>query len=245
MKIAILHPGEMGAAVGAALVASGAEVVWVPAGRSPATAERARRAGLRAVEDVAEADVILSICPPGAALDVARGLAGFGGLYIDANAISPATSAEVAALMPRFVDGGIIGGPPREPGGTRLYLSGAPAQEAAALFAGSVLDARVVSDASALKLAYAAWTKGSAALLLAIREMAAAYGVTEPLLEEWALSQPDVERRLDDAAASAASKGWRWVGEMEEIAAAFAAAGQPEGFHEAAAAIYPPLRALG
>ena len=95
-----------------------------------------------------QAELILSICPPHAALDVARALNGFDGIYVDANAISPAHALEIAALHPRFVDGGIVGGPPREPG-TTLYLSGSGASEVAALFAGSTLEPRVVANASA------------------------------------------------------------------------------------------------
>jgi hypothetical protein len=87
-------------------------------------------------------------------------------------------------------------------------------------------------------MAYASWTKGSAALLLAARALARAEGVESVLLEEWALSQPGLEKRWDAAAAAAAAKGWRWVGEMEQIAAAMAAAGLPGGFHQAAADMY-------
>jgi hypothetical protein len=134
----------------------------------------------------------------------------------------------------RFVDGGIVGGPPAP----RLYLSGAEAPLVAELFAGSPVEPRLVANASALKCAYAAWSKGSGALLLAIREFANAEGVWEPLAEEWAESLPALPARLAAAERSAAAKGWRWVGEMEEIAAAFAADGLPPGFHEAAAAVY-------
>ena len=110
--------------------------------------------------------------------------------------------------------------------------------EIAELFAGSVLDARVVSNASALKMAYAAWTKGTAAMLLAIRELAFRDGVGEALLAEWDLSQPELRDRFARAARSAEAKGWRWVGEMEEIAAALDAEGLPGGFHRAAAEVY-------
>ena len=101
-----------------------------------------------------------------------------------------------------------------------------------------MLDARVVSNASALKMAYAAWTKGTAAMLLAIRELAFREGVEEALLAEWDLSQPELRDRFARAARSAEAKGWRWVGEMEEIAATFEAAGLPGGFHRAAAEVY-------
>ena len=92
--------------------------------------------------------------------------------------------------------------------------------------------------ASALKCAYAAWSKGTAAMLLAIQAFASAEGVDGALHEEWARSLPQLEQRLEAARRSAAKKGWRWVGEMEEIAAAFDADGLPPGFHRAAAEIY-------
>jgi hypothetical protein len=87
-------------------------------------------------------------------------------------------------------------------------------------------------------MVYAAWGKGTAALLLAIRDVARHYGVEEALEREWRESQPDLFERLAAAERSAAKKGWRWIGEMEEIADAFAGAGAPEGFHRAAAEIY-------
>jgi 3-hydroxyisobutyrate dehydrogenase-like beta-hydroxyacid dehydrogenase len=242
--VGLLHPGEMGSALGAALRASGHDVVWASDGRSDVTAQRARDFGDvgNARELAQRAEVILSVCPPHAAHDVARSVAGYEGVYVDANAVSPGTARALAGEKTRFVDGGIIGPPPREPGSTRLYLSGGHAAQVAALFDGSLVDARVVSpdvgDASALKMTYAAWSKGSAALLLAIRAVARAEGVEEALLVEWALSIPGLEQRSDRAAASAEQKGWRWIAEMEEIAATFAAAGQPEGFHRAAAEVY-------
>jgi len=230
----------MGAAVGAALRGQGHLVVWASEGRSEETHARATAAGLEdvgSVSNVAEADVVFSICPPHAALDVARS-ASFAGVYVDANAVSPATAAKVADAVDEFVDGGIVGSAPREPGATRLYLSGERAADVAALFAGSVVDARVVSNASAVKMAYAAWTKGTAAMLLAIRELARREGVEEPLLAEWDLSLPELRDRYERASRSAEAKGWRWVGEMEEIAATFEAAGLPGGFHRAAAEVY-------
>ena len=241
----MLHPGEMGAAVAALLRGQGLRVVWASEGRSAETRERAEAAGLDDIgtpAEVARNGVIFSICPPHAALEVARSLGPFEGLYVDANAVSPATAQEVAQVVHtaggRFVDGGIVGSPPREAGSTRLYLSGEEAGSVAELFADSVLDARVVPNASAVKVAYAAWTKGTAAMLLAIRELERREGVEEALLEEWALSQPALSDRHARAERSAEAKGWRWVGEMEEIAATFAANGLPPGFHEAAAEVY-------
>ncbi len=187
------------------------------------------------------------MCPPHAALGVARQVAGFCGLYVDANAVSPATAREIAGIVEAggasYVDGGIIGTPPVAPGFIRLYLSGARAEEVHRLFAGTEVDARVIDGgaftaASAVKMAYASWTKGSAALLLTARALARAEGVEDTLLAEWGISQPGLAGRSERAAGSAAAKGWRWVAEMEEIAAAMAAAGLPDGFHQAAAEIY-------
>src|SRR4051812_26156868 len=249
--IGLLHPGEMGAAIGAALTASGRRVVWASGGRSAETRRRADEAGLADAGTLAElvrgSDVILSVCPPHAASDVARSAAGFGGLYVDANAIAPATARRLADVVPRaeLVDGGIVGPPPHRAGTTRLYLSGPSAPAVAELFAGTRVDARVVSAevgaASALKVGYAAWSKGTAAMLLAIRELARAEGVEEPLVEEWRLSVPELEERWRSAERSAQAKGWRWIGEMEEIAAAFAADGLPDGFHLAAAEVFRKL----
>lgn len=251
--VTLLHPGSMGAAVGAA--ARGVRVLWVSDGRSPGSAERARRAGLTEAATLAEAvgasDAVLSVCPPHAAEEVARSVAdlGFAGLYLDANAVSRATAQRVGDAVRKagagFVDGGIIGPPVKEPGTTRLYLSGDRAAEAAQLFSGGPLDARVVGEqpgaASALKMAYAGWTKGSDALILAIRALAAREGVDEALLAEWSRSRPDLVDRSVRAAAGAAPKGWRYVGEMKEVAASLDAAGLPSGFHEAAADLYQRL----
>ena len=248
--IGLLHPGEMGAAVGRCLASRGYTVLWASEGRSAATADRAKAAGLNDAGTVAgvaeDAEVILSVCPPHAATDMAWAVHGFRGLYVDANAISPGTAREVAQMITdsggRYVDGGIIGLPPVTPGTTRLYLSGPDAETVQALFAGSGLDARVAGPAhtaaSAVKMAYGAWTKGTAALILAIREFAREEGVEDTLLAEWALSQPRLEERSRGSARSATAKGWRWVAEMEEIAASMAAAGLPDGFHQAAAEIF-------
>jgi hypothetical protein len=236
VKVGLLHPGEMGAAVGAALVAAGHDVSWASEGRSDAT--RARAA---AFEDagtveavVAQCEIVFSVVPPHAALELARSLPPFEGIYVDANAVSPETARAVGSFVPRFVDGGIVGGPPAP----RLYLSGEEAPTVAALFEGSPIGTELVANASALKCAYAAWTKGTAALLLAIRDFARAEGVEAALAAEWARSQPPLADRLAAAERSAAAKGWRWIGELEEIARAFAADGLPSGFHEAAAEVY-------
>lgn len=249
--IALLHPGNMGVTIGAAAAAGSARVVWASDGRGQATRKRAQAAGLIDVETLAAAvgtsEVLLSVCPPDAALDVARAVAAlkFSGIYVDANAVSRSTAEEIGAIVSKagagFVDGGIIGSPVKQAGTTRLYLSGTDAPKIAELFAGSLLDARSIGGepgaASALKVAYAAWTKCTDALILTIRAFAAHEGVDHALLEEWSISQPALEKKCIRAAAVAVPKMWRYVGEMKEIAEAFAAAGLTTGFHDAAAEV--------
>ncbi len=249
VSIGVLHPGAMGAALGAALVGNRHDVLWASDGRSDATRARAEDAGIADAGTVdalvARTEIVISICPPEHAASVAAGVraAGFSGVLVDANAISPTTARRIAPS----VDGGVIGGPPRVAGTTRLYLSGPGARDVAALFAGSVLDARVLDDsigtASALKMAYAAYTKGRSALLLALEETARANRVDGYLHDEWAISQPGLAEAAEVAAAGAGPKAWRWIAEMEEIADTFAAAGQPDGFHRAAAEVYRKVAA--
>ena len=253
--VGLLHPGAMGVTVGAAARATGARVVWASAGRSEATRQRATQAGLEDIGTLSAlahlSEVIISVCPPDAAADVARAVAEhhFHGLYVDANAVAPNTARQVAAEVVRggatFVDGGIIGPPAHRPDTTRLYLSGDQAGQVAALFSKGPLDARVIpgaaGQASALKMAFAGWTKGTSALLLAIRALAAAEGVEEALLEQWSVSQSDLAPRSVGAARGSAPKAWRFVGEMREIAATYEDAGLPGGFHLAAAEVYERL----
>ena len=253
--VALFHPGNMGVTIGAAAATSGARVVWASHQRRQATHERATRARLVDVDSLAHAiqasDLILSVCPPHAALELARKVAThrFDGVYVDANAVSRATAEQIGDVVSQggasFVDGGIIGPPVTRAGTTRLYLSGARAPEVAELFSTSLLDARAIGAApgaaSALKIAYAAWTKCTDALVLAVRALAQREGVDRALLQEWRISQPDLERRSTRAAALAAPKAWRYIGEMREIAEAFEAAGLTGGFHKAAAELYERL----
>jgi len=233
----------------------GARVIWASNDRSKATRDRARHAGLHDIKTLPDlvhaSDVILAVCPPHAAFELARSVAdlGFTGVYVDANAVAPATAKRIGETLESagasFVDGGIIGSPARQPGTTRLYLSGPRAREVAELFSGSLLEAKTLDtnpgSASALKMAYAAWTKGSDALLIAIRALAASEGVEQALLEEWAQSKADLIDRSTRAAERTAPKAWRYAGEMREIAATFEAVGLTPDFHNAAAEIYDRL----
>lgn len=257
-SIGILHPGQMGSSVGAAARMGGHSVRWCSAGRSAASRTRAESDGLEEVTTLdallACSEVLVSVCPPGAADALAAEVmaCGFEGLFVDANAISPATARGVGARVTAgggsFVDAGIVGPPARGQGRTILYLSGERAAEVAALFEGSPLQTHVVGveagQASAVKVAFAAWTKGSSALLLAVRALAEAEGVTDGLLHAWAQLAPDLAARSQGTAAGTAPKAWRFEGEMLEIAASFEAAGLPGGFHRAAAEVYGRMAAF-
>ena len=249
----LVHPGEMGASIGAALKEQGADVVWVPAGRSDQTRARAEAAGLRAVATLDElandSDIVLSICPPHAAIAQAKEVMACEptGSYVDANAIAPATAHQLQTMVESagatFVDADIIGGPARPGGHTRMYLSGREAPAIARLFVGSDrVETAVLGEetetASALKMCYAAWTKGTSALLIAIRAAAREMGVEEALLREWDRSQPGLAARSEAGALSSAPKAWRFVGEMTEIAKAFDDIGLPMDFALGAAEVY-------
>jgi 3-hydroxyisobutyrate dehydrogenase-like beta-hydroxyacid dehydrogenase len=241
----------MGASVAAQAVAAGARVWWLPEGRSAATRQRAAELGLSHAASLGElADIcgtVLSVCPPAAALDVAGQVAeaGFRGLYVDANAVSPQRMGEIARLFEdsgaTVVDGGITGPPPRETETTRLYLSGDATAVArvAALFEGTALAAVAldgpIGRASALKLAFAAYNKISYALAAQACALADGHGVLDDLLDLAAHALPDTPLAASERLAGAGPRAWRWEPEMREIARAWREAGLPTAFAEAAA----------
>lgn len=257
--IGIVHPGAMGAAVGAALRPAAGAVIWAAAGRSLTTSKRAETADLVGVPDVGElarrSDVIISVCPPDAARAVAEEVAahvdraGTRPLYVDANAVSPATVAGIAELLgpDRVIDAAIIGPPAWEPGRTVLWLAGAEAAPVAALFAGSPFTARVldgpVGAASALKACFALQSKALPTIWVTLDAAARAYGVADEIRAELARTGVDLDAQLSRIDAQASGKAWRWVGEMREAGETFAAVGLPDGFSLAAAQTYDRLAA--
>ena len=229
----LLFPGEMGALIGAAVQG---EVLWASDGRSEATHRRAQAAGFRDIGSVAElvaaSDIVLSICPPAIAEDVAGEVAGagFDGLYVEANAITPARAERIAASLPRCVDGSVIAR-----SGLNLYLSGDQAEVAqvAALFRGSEVNAIPlqggIGAASALKMAFGGWNKIGVALVAQAYAIARAYGVEDALAGEGVES---------DRIVHAGPKAWRWAPEMEEVADTCAGLGLPEGIPRGAAELF-------
>ena len=258
MKTGILHPGEMGISIAASMQNSGHEVSWVTQGRSQATRERAAAHRLREAANLAtlcaEAEALVSVCPPAAAEAVAMEVVtlGFRGLYLDANAIAPQRAQRMARTMEAagatFVDGSIMGGPAWQPGRTWMILSGAASGQAAALFSAGPLETHVlaggVGRASALKMVFAGWTKGRSALLAATLGAAEALGVREELAQQWTRSGRDMAEEAPRSARNVTGKAWRFVGEMEEISATFAGAGLPGDFHQGAAEVYRRLSAF-
>jgi len=254
-RIGIIHPGEMGSFVAASAVNSGHEVYWTSQGRSSRTHERAAESNLIDAGGFSllcdKCSIILSVCPPHAAEEVAGQVlnSGFKGLYLDANAIAPdrvqriGQKTEAAGIQ--FVDGGIIGTPAWNTGQTWLYLSGERAADVAACFAAGPLKAIVMGDrvgkASALKMCYAANTKGTTALVCAIMAAAEALGVREELQRQWVMDGRALAKSAPQKIRGVTAKAWRFAGEMDEIAHTLDMAGMPQGFHAAAAEIYRRL----
>lgn len=253
--VGILHPGAMGISVAASAQNSGYPVYWASDGRSAQSRERAEKYQLLDAGTLDQlcqtCTIIISICPPHAADDVAEAVLAhnFTGIYVDANAISPQRATRIQQAMTaagvEFVDGGIIGGPAWQPGQTWLYLAGSQAQTVANCFSAGPLETHIISDiagqASALKMCYAAYTKGSTALLCAILAAADTLNVREALARQWSLDGAGLDTQAPERARRVTAKAWRFAGEMDEIAATFKAAGMPGGFHEAAAEIYRRL----
>jgi 3-hydroxyisobutyrate dehydrogenase-like beta-hydroxyacid dehydrogenase len=251
-RAGIIHPGNMGASVAAAVKGSGHEVFWASEGRSPQTHERASSIGLLDAGTLAElcrrCSVLLSVCPPHAAEHVAEQVLShsFRGMYLDANAISPQRVERIGRGMLQagvtFVDGGIIGGPAWSPGRTWLYLSGPGAEAIASLFSESPLEVEVIGQdigkASALKMCYAANTKGTTALLCAVLAAADRLGVREELQQQWTRGEAGYAERTAQRIRNVTKKAWRFAGEMEEIASTFRDAGLPGEFHDGASVLY-------
>jgi putative dehydrogenase len=230
--IAITSPGNMGAAVGGRLTAQGIKVLSSFSRRSAASQARAKKYSLTDAGDseLAQADFLLSIVPPKEAVAVAERLAPAltaaprKAVYVDCNAVSPQTAARVGEILAptgaAYVDGGIIGGPPREGYSPAIYASGAAVGQTAVLRDWGI-DWRVIDGpigaASGLKMSYAGITKGITALGSAMMLGAARFGCAEALVAELSSSQPNVFKYLSASVPRMYDKAYRWVAEMEEI----------------------------
>ncbi len=249
MNVGLLSPGEMGSAVAVTLREQGVTVLTCVEGRSPRTRDLAERDRLEVAPTLADlvlaSDVILSIVPPSSALDVARAVTaairatGARPLYVDCNAVSPSTVRAVAATIGgEVVDIGIIGSPPRGQGTTRFYASGPQASHLEL----PGLDVRPIGEevgtASALKMCYAALTKGFTALATEMLVAARLLGVSDELAKELADSQAQHHATMARQIPRMPSVAHRWIGEMEEIAKTFAELGLTPRILEGAADLY-------
>src|SRR5215470_10106507 len=256
--VAVIAPGMMGSGVGGRLVENGIEVRTALTGRSEATVARAKAAGMVGASDeqIAACDIILSILPPGDALGLAERLApalraaATKPIYVDCNALDPATVLKIARVVQEtgatFVDGGIIGGPPK-PGYTpRIYLSGEAAPRAAELSKFGLempIQPGPIGAASAMKMSYAGITKGFTALGSAMMLAATRAGTAEALKAELSSSQPALFGWLTRQTPGMYSKAYRWVAEMEEIAQFVGEDPAARKFYEGAAQLYERLAA--
>ncbi len=233
--IGVIAQGMMGAGVGRRLHESGAEVRTLLTGRTPASAERARAAGMVAMADehalLAGADFFLSILPPGEAEPLARRLAPTLAaldrkpVCLDCNAVSPQTAIRIGEIIAptgaHFVDAGIIGGPPRAGyKGPSIYASGEHVREALPLRDWGINLRAIegpIGAASAVKMSYAGITKGTTAIAAAMLLGAARFGCGEALIAELSDSQPQMLARMRSGIPGMYDKAYRWVAEMEEI----------------------------
>jgi len=253
--VAILSPGEMGHAVGRALGEHGLDVITCLKGRSERTHRLAEAGGFRDVptlEDmVSQADLVMSILVPAEAIGIAGRVAdairsaGTDTTFADCNAVSPqsvhAMSDVVTRAGGRFIDGSIIGGPPGRGAPPRLYVSGPDTGMMTKLDGKGIVVTAMgdeVGRASAIKMCYAAGTKGTSALHAALLTAAEALSVSSELEAELRSSQPDVYGRMEDQIPRLPITSYRWIGEMEEIAATFDHVGVTPGFHQGAAAVF-------
>jgi L-threonate 2-dehydrogenase len=257
--VTVIAPGMMGSAVAGRLTANGVLVRTSLTGRSDATVARARAAGMTDATDteLVDADFILSIVPPGEALALAERLAPTmrdaprKPVYIDCNAVSPDTVLRIDRVVRetgvRFVDGGIIGPPPEtDSSKTRIYLSGPDAQQVALLQQYGLsmpVQPGPIGAASAMKMSYAGITKGFTALGATMMLAATRAGTVDALIAEMKVSQPALLKWLTSQMPKMHSKAYRWVAEMEEIAA-FVGDGQTgDGLYQSAARLYERIAA--
>ena len=254
-RVAILSPGDMGHAVGRALRQGGLRVITCLEGRSERTRGLAESAGIADVPNletlVDETDLILSIMVPSEATSLARGVAeaidstGAKTYFADCNAISPQTTLEIAKIIDaaggRFIDGSIIGGPPKGDYRPRFYVSGEHAAVMSELDGMGIVVNQLgdeIGRASGIKMCYAGLTKGTSALQVAVLSLAESLGLSEELAAELAASQSHAFNQMQLGIARLPARAVRWIGEMEEIASTYESEGLPPFFHQGAASIY-------
>ena len=257
--VALIAPGNMGAAVAKRLTEHKVMVLTSLNGRSETSVKRAAEAGMQGVDDrkLAEADFLFSVVPPGDALALAKRLAGVltaankKPIYVECNAVNPQTMNQIGEVIAKtgcaFVGAAIIGPPPK-PGttNTKFYAAGPTAADFAK-FNDYGLIVRVLQGpltaASALKMSYAGITKGFTALGAAMMLAATRGGSAQALHAELAESRPDLLRYLTSQVPGMYSKAYRWVAELDEISTFVGEDHAEHAMLEAAARFYERIAA--
>ncbi|MBZ9641427.1 DUF1932 domain-containing protein [Streptomyces sp. PSKA30] len=250
VTVGLMHPGSMGAAFAAQLRSQGTTVLWCPTGRSESSRQRAEQASMEPVTSLTDllerVDVLLSLCPPAAAEDVAAQVAahGFRGTYVEANAITPRRVRNIAECLPyaAVVDGAVVGSPPVGGKSPTLYLAG-PREQVVRLedlFADTDVQTHQLGDdigqASALKLAYSSYQKASRVLAAVAYGLADANGVSDELLH---IASKRTGSYLTETGyiPKTASRAWRWGPELDDAAALLREVGLPDDLMEAASRV--------
>ena len=256
--VAIMSPGDMGHAVGQVLSESGIDVITCTDGRSQRTKNLAEMAGLRQVatlEDmVIQADLVLSIMVPSKAMSFVREISPHfessktPTYFADCNAVSPQSALAMAEVINqaggKFIDGGIIGTAPTKGDTPRFYVSGPDASVVMELDGRGIIVKAIgnkVGQASGIKMCYAALTKGTNTLHVALLTAASLMGLTDDLRKEFEFSQKSHLAAMEKGISRLPANAHRWIGEMEEIAATFENLGVTPNFHKGAAEIYKML----
>jgi len=256
--VAIMSPGDMGHAVGQVLSESGIDVITCTDGRSQRTKNLAEMAGLRQVatlEDmVIQADLVLSIMVPSKAMSFVREISPHfessktPTYFADCNAVSPQSALAMAEVINqaggKFIDGGIIGTAPTKGDTPRFYVSGPDASLVMELDGRGIIVKAIgnkVGQASGIKMCYAALTKGTNTLHVALLTAASRMGLTDDLRKEFEFSQKSHLAAMEKGISRLPANAHRWIGEMEEIAATFENLGVTPNFHKGAAEIYKML----
>ena len=253
--VAILSPGEMGAATGKAFQKNGFDIITSLEGRSETSRKRANAAGFRdcgsIASTLAEADIVFSILPPGDALAQAKRVGatmtetGHKPPYFDCNAVSPETAAQIGLVIEAagaaYIDGGIVGNPPGAAVPTRFFVSGSGAQQMN-VFDGKGVDIKQcgleAGKASAIKMCYAGITKGTSALHAAMLMTAEKLNIADELHHELTYSQGAIYKRMEGLTSALPAVSARYIAEMEEIAKTMGTVGMPTGFHNGSADLY-------
>lgn len=256
--VAIMSPGDMGHAVGKVLRESGLDVITCTKGRSYRTQNLAKDAGLRQVDSlkdlVSEADLVLSIMVPSKAMGFAREIAQHMNasqgktFFADCNAVSPQTSESMSEIINNaggiYIDGGIIGTAPTKGDTPRFYVSGPDASIVTKLDGRGIVVKEIgdkIGQASGIKMCYAALTKGTHTLHVALLTAAAKMGLTDDLRKEFEFSQKSHLVAMETGISRLPANAHRWIGEMEEISSTFENLGVTPNFHKGAAAVYRML----